>query len=196
MLEFEPYGEAVKSKKFDGNLWISDFEKMGHWDTLHLAFQQILDFKKGSARLLTEKDSQDEFIKRVQAAGKEAELDINETVLGGLTISAGGEVNPISAFIGGFTAQEIVKAITGKFTPIQQWFYFNALELLPIQPKLPPPKKEGEEKKEESKEEKEPQLTEEEKKEAALTPIEFYRQKVTHNLKKTRADGLRLAVGD
>ena len=55
----------------------------------------------------------------MQTAAKEADVELNESVLGGFTISAGGEVNPVCAFIGGFTAQEIVKAITGKFTPIQ-----------------------------------------------------------------------------
>ncbi len=29
------------------------------------------------------------------------------------------------------TAQEIVKACSGKFTPIRQWFYYDALECLP-----------------------------------------------------------------
>ena len=41
-------------------------------------------------------------------------------------------------------AQECVKAITGKFSPLNQLFYFNAMELLPELPK----KKDGEEKEE------------------------------------------------
>ena len=32
-------------------------------------------------------------------------------------------------------AQECVKAITGKFSPLNQLFYFNAIELLPELPK-------------------------------------------------------------
>ena len=42
-----------------------------------------------------------------------------------------GTFNPICAFFGGFVAQEIVKAITGKFTPVNQLFYYNAVEVLP-----------------------------------------------------------------
>lgn len=38
-------------------------------------------------------------------------------------------INPISAFVGGVVSQEIVKAITKKFMPIKQEFYFDALEL-------------------------------------------------------------------
>jgi molybdopterin/thiamine biosynthesis adenylyltransferase len=39
--------------------------------------------------------------------------------------------NPLSAFFGGFVAQEAVKAITQKFSPINQVFYYDATEVLP-----------------------------------------------------------------
>ena len=42
-----------------------------------------------------------------------------------------GDLSPMQAFIGSITAQEIVKACSGKFNPIRQWFYFDALECLP-----------------------------------------------------------------
>jgi molybdopterin/thiamine biosynthesis adenylyltransferase len=39
--------------------------------------------------------------------------------------------NPLCAFQGGVVAQECIKAITNKFTPIHQAFYYDALEVLP-----------------------------------------------------------------
>lgn len=39
--------------------------------------------------------------------------------------------SPLCAFFGGFVAQEIVKAITGKFTPANQAFYYDSSEVLP-----------------------------------------------------------------
>jgi hypothetical protein len=36
---------------------------------------------------------------------------------------------PLCAFLGGVVAQEVVKGITQKFTPIKQEFYFDAIEL-------------------------------------------------------------------
>lgn len=36
---------------------------------------------------------------------------------------------PIAAFLGGVVSQEIVKAITQKFTPINQLMYFDCAEL-------------------------------------------------------------------
>jgi ubiquitin-activating enzyme E1 len=42
-----------------------------------------------------------------------------------------GNLNPMATFIGGFVAQEIMKACSGKYTPLSQWFYYDALECLP-----------------------------------------------------------------
>lgn len=37
----------------------------------------------------------------------------------------------MTAAIGGTVAQEVMKACSGKFTPIKQFFYFDAIECLP-----------------------------------------------------------------
>ena len=37
----------------------------------------------------------------------------------------------MAAAIGGIVAQEVIKACSGKFMPIKQWLYFDALECLP-----------------------------------------------------------------
>lgn len=42
-----------------------------------------------------------------------------------------GEVNAMCAALGGIVAQEVMKATSGKFNPINQWLYFDALECLP-----------------------------------------------------------------
>ena len=42
-----------------------------------------------------------------------------------------GELNPMCAAVGGVVAQEVMKACSGKFMPIYQWFYFDAVECLP-----------------------------------------------------------------
>ncbi|XP_056665926.1 ubiquitin-like modifier-activating enzyme 1, partial [Monodelphis domestica] len=48
-----------------------------------------------------------------------------------LAYMAAGDLAPINAFIGGLAAQEVMKACSGKFMPIMQWLYFDALECLP-----------------------------------------------------------------
>jgi len=42
-----------------------------------------------------------------------------------------GELSPMCAAMGGIVAQEVMKACSGKFMPIFQWLYFDALECLP-----------------------------------------------------------------
>jgi ubiquitin-activating enzyme E1 len=40
-------------------------------------------------------------------------------------------LSPINAVVGGFVAQEVLKACSGKFGPLNQHLYFDALEALP-----------------------------------------------------------------
>jgi ubiquitin-activating enzyme E1 len=42
-----------------------------------------------------------------------------------------GELNPMAAMFGGFVGQEVVKALSGKFHPLHQWFYFDSAESMP-----------------------------------------------------------------
>lgn len=42
-----------------------------------------------------------------------------------------GVFNPLCAFLGGMVAQECIKAITQKFSPAHQLFYYDAIEVLP-----------------------------------------------------------------
>ncbi|XP_060720529.1 ubiquitin-like modifier-activating enzyme 6 isoform X1 [Tachysurus vachellii] len=47
---------------------------------------------------------------------------------------ARGCLAPLAAAVGGFASQEVLKALTGKFMPLQQWFYLDALEVVqPLQ---------------------------------------------------------------
>ena len=48
-----------------------------------------------------------------------------------LAYVSAGQVSPMCSVLGGMAAQEVLKALTGKFTPLQQWLYFDALECLP-----------------------------------------------------------------
>jgi ubiquitin-activating enzyme E1 len=37
----------------------------------------------------------------------------------------------MAAMFGGFVGQEVVKALSGKFHPLFQWFYFDSVESMP-----------------------------------------------------------------
>ncbi|KEZ41026.1 Ubiquitin-activating enzyme E1 1 [Scedosporium apiospermum] len=128
---FKSIAEAQKDPEFV----ISDFAKFDRPHQLHIAFQALHKFRKINQRLPRPLDDQDaaEFIKLAQEGFKDAgfEGDINEDLLKELSYQATGDLNPMAAFIGGITAQEILKAVSGKFHPLKQWFYFDSLESLP-----------------------------------------------------------------
>jgi hypothetical protein len=42
-----------------------------------------------------------------------------------------GVFNPLCAFMGALVSQECIKAITHKFTPTMQLFYYDSTEVLP-----------------------------------------------------------------
>jgi ubiquitin-activating enzyme E1 len=80
---------------------------------------------------------------RLPAPGTEAEVaafkrmlpaDIQEkhdALLNAFVRTVYGELAPMASILGGIAAQEVLKAVTGKFTPIHQIFSFNAMEALP-----------------------------------------------------------------
>ncbi|TWW59378.1 Ubiquitin-like modifier-activating enzyme 6 [Takifugu flavidus] len=58
------------------------------------------------------------------------EVSVNAELVRCLSRTARGTVPPLTAAVGGLASQEVLKAITGKFAPLQQWFYLDAMEIL------------------------------------------------------------------
>ncbi|KAJ6777409.1 UBIQUITIN-ACTIVATING ENZYME E1 [Salix koriyanagi] len=57
--------------------------------------------------------------------------DINPKLLRHFAFGARAVLNPMAAMFGGIVGQEVVKACSGKFHPLFQFFYFDSLESLP-----------------------------------------------------------------
>ncbi|XP_060772595.1 ubiquitin-like modifier-activating enzyme 6 isoform X1 [Neoarius graeffei] len=61
-------------------------------------------------------------------------VSVNPSLVRCLSRCARGCLSPLAAAVGGIASQEVLKALTGKFTPLQQWFYLDALEVVqPLQ---------------------------------------------------------------
>ncbi|XP_045567528.1 ubiquitin-like modifier-activating enzyme 6, partial [Salmo salar] len=59
---------------------------------------------------------------------------VNSELVCCLSRTAQGSLPPLSAAVGGIASQEVLKALTGKFAPLQQWFYLDAIEVVkPLQ---------------------------------------------------------------
>ena len=73
--------------------------------------------------------------KAINTAAKQ-EAAIDEDILRLLAFGASADLNPMAAMFGGVVGQEVVKAASGKFHPLFQWLYFDAVEALPLLDKL------------------------------------------------------------
>nr|XP_046239442.1 ubiquitin-like modifier-activating enzyme 1 isoform X2 [Scatophagus argus] len=130
-IKFKPLSEALLDLKL---LIMNDYGKMSRHKTLHLAFQALHSFVKKEQRLplpLSQSDA-DALLDVVRELNTDAQLEeLDEAAVRNLSYTAQGDLAPMNAFIGGLAAQEVIKACSGKFTPLQQWLYFDALECLP-----------------------------------------------------------------
>lgn len=110
---------------------MTDFAKFDRPATLHAGFQALALFQSTHSRLPKPRNPADaaELLKLAKSVAGEDEL--NEKVLEELSFQASGEIAPIIAVIGGFVAQEALKAVSAKFHPMVQNMYFDSLESLP-----------------------------------------------------------------
>uniref|UniRef100_A0A8C4HJW0 E1 ubiquitin-activating enzyme n=1 Tax=Dicentrarchus labrax TaxID=13489 RepID=A0A8C4HJW0_DICLA len=114
--------------------YFAKFERPGQ---LHVGFQAIHAFQKKHNHLpvpWSQADGEEllTLVKEVNDAqtGSAKLEQLDEALLKKLSFVAAGDLAPVNAFIGGLAAQEVMKACTGKFMPIMQWLYFDALECL------------------------------------------------------------------
>ena len=55
---------------------------------------------------------------------------IDERIIKSLYKTFEGKLSPLCAAVGGFVAQEMLKSVSGKFTPLKQWLLLDAIELV------------------------------------------------------------------
>uniref|UniRef100_A0A8B9CCV1 E1 ubiquitin-activating enzyme n=1 Tax=Anser brachyrhynchus TaxID=132585 RepID=A0A8B9CCV1_9AVES len=55
---------------------------------------------------------------------------VNGDIVRWLSRTAQGFLAPLAAAVGGVASQEVLKAVTGKFSPLQQWLYIDMLDIV------------------------------------------------------------------
>ncbi|XP_050457756.1 ubiquitin-like modifier-activating enzyme 1 [Cataglyphis hispanica] len=130
-LSFAPLEVALKKPEFV----VTDFGKFDYPEQLHLAFLALHQYKdnKGALPRSWNQADADEFITIAEKVKDKYGFDteINAELLRTFAKVSAGNLNPMNATIGGIVAQEVMKACSGKFHPIYQWLYFDAIECLP-----------------------------------------------------------------
>ncbi len=130
-IEFKTISDALRDPEFV----MSDFAKFDRPQQLHIGFQALHAYVQKHDRLPRPMNEEDAAVVTASAkAFLEAEkidIELDEKLITELSYQAQGDLNPMAALFGGLTAQEVLKAVSGKFHPIKQWFYFDSLESLP-----------------------------------------------------------------
>ncbi|KAI0593629.1 hypothetical protein F4775DRAFT_577220 [Biscogniauxia sp. FL1348] len=131
ILEFKSISAAMRDPEFV----MSDFAKFDRPQQLHVGFEALHAFAQAQGRLPRPMNEDDAtiLIASVKAfiEKEKLEVEIDEKLIKELSFQAQGDLNPMAALFGGLAAQEVLKAVSGKFHPIKQWFYFDSLESIP-----------------------------------------------------------------
>lgn len=141
LLNFKSLSEALQNP---GEFLLSDFSKFDRPPLLHLAFQSLDKFVHEFGRFPHAASEEDasrliDITKALNdSLSGDQKLDvIDENVLKHFASGSRAVLNPMAAMFGGIIGQEVVKASSGKFHPLFQFFYFDSLESLPLEPLQP-----------------------------------------------------------
>ncbi|XP_059481585.1 ubiquitin-like modifier-activating enzyme 1 [Neocloeon triangulifer] len=124
-VDFLPFGKALSNPEFV----MTDFGKFDSPPVLHAAFTALHEFVKNNSRLPKPWNEADasSLLSLVEGDFNEGDGKLIKT----FSYTAAGQLAPMCAVIGGIVAQEVMKGCSGKFFPIKQFLYFDAIECLP-----------------------------------------------------------------
>lgn len=139
-ISFQPFEQALRQP----GEFICDFAKFDHAFVLHSAFQALHTFVRRHEGVLPapgDVTQAEELLQIVYELNERApaesfrlsreEIDAKADLIRALARTSQGMIAPMTAFLGGVLGQEVLKAVSGKFMPIKQFFYFDAMEALP-----------------------------------------------------------------
>lgn len=136
-MSFTQYNKALESP---GEFMLSDFAKFDRPPLLHLAFKALQQYWETHDHTYPSPGNVEQS-NEVFDTAKSLDSDkvLNESpeqkqrIVTQLASGAIAILSPMCAALGGIVGQEVLKACSGKFTPISGFFYFDADECLPNQ---------------------------------------------------------------
>ncbi|OQV16884.1 Ubiquitin-like modifier-activating enzyme 6 [Hypsibius exemplaris] len=127
-MSFESLEKALRKP----NLLTCDLARMNAATECHVAWLALLQFSAKYSRLPRPNDPADiaEALTLASDISKEFDMtDVDAAFLERAFAASSGQFNPLVAAMGGILAQEAMKALTGKWTPLQQWLYIDARDI-------------------------------------------------------------------
>lgn len=131
VMDFKKISAALREPEFV----MSDFAKFDRPQQLHVGFEALHAFAQAQGRMPRPMNDEDATVVLASAKAfvekEKLEVELDEKLIKELSYQATGDLNPMAALFGGLAAQEVLKAVSGKFHPIKQWLYLDSLESLP-----------------------------------------------------------------
>lgn len=131
VMNFATIEESIE----EPNLVITDFCKFSSPSVSHIGMQALHAYvaKNGSLPSPWNKEHAESLLSLAIEINEKskAKTELDEKLIKQLAYTARGGIIGLTAFLGGAIAQEVIKNLSGKFTPLNQWLYLDAVEILP-----------------------------------------------------------------
>uniref|UniRef100_A0A8C9W382 Ubiquitin-like modifier-activating enzyme 6 n=1 Tax=Scleropages formosus TaxID=113540 RepID=A0A8C9W382_SCLFO len=123
--------ERMEQQLLDPKVLVPDFSKPEVPLQIHATLLALDSFQQQHHRLPNTGCPQDAEILLKMTDGVnhtlKSKVSIDQDLVRTLSRTAGGCLAPLCAAVGGIASQEVLKALTGKFTPLQQWVGCGAI---------------------------------------------------------------------
>ena len=107
----------------------TDWAKADRAIELHVAFRALYSMEEEEIDGSERNDFLSLCHEELKAVSNFEAVSPDEKVMSAIWKTKGDKPGPICAFLGGFVAQEVVKSLSGKYCPVTQWIYYDALEI-------------------------------------------------------------------
>ncbi|OXB84772.1 UNVERIFIED_CONTAM: hypothetical protein H355_015894, partial [Colinus virginianus] len=128
------YFERLEKQLTNPLCLVVDFIKPEAPLQIHVAMLALNHFEESFGRIPNIGCHQDaeEMLKIAMSVTEtlENKPQVNGDVVKWLSRTAQGFLAPLAAAVGGVASQEVLKAVTGKFSPLQQWLYIDMLDIV------------------------------------------------------------------
>ncbi|KAL7031490.1 hypothetical protein ACKWTF_007036 [Chironomus riparius] len=136
-VSFKPLHIAENEAEFTFMLMdLNKFENPRQIQMAFTAYHRFVEKNDREPQPWSESDAM-EFMRICLDRAGELNIDVDAKLVTSFSKICTGNLAPMNAIIGGITAQEVMKACSGKFMPILQYFCFDALECLRDEESMP-----------------------------------------------------------
>jgi len=125
-MKFRPLSQELHNPTF-----LQDFGQERLLHVLTLALSQFRTQNQGKFPAPHQAEQTNQVVEIAKQIATKLEVDIDDKLVARLARISGAELNPMAALLGGIVGQEVLKACSGKFGPIKQWYYYDGAHVLP-----------------------------------------------------------------